>query len=176
MGIFQGSAELNELLRLKVRPSTGLVRAGVISVSTWTFCGMIDNGNVDSEHWHGVEHWVVPVWNRLDSDSIIVDMDRRNRVALTLWYLNDDRKRRRKGKKERMKAKVAFGQLEPEEISEVPANDQTISIVDPETTRVSSPEKPSRERKKKENIKKMMQLHTGKRYQLQMFLFKRCRM
>ena len=48
-----------------------------------------------------------------------------------------------------MKAKVAFGQLEPEEISEVPANDQTISVVDPETTRVSSPEKPSRERKKK---------------------------
>ena len=44
-----------------------------------------------------------------------------------------ERVKKRKGKKERMKAKVALGQ--PEEISEeVPANDQTISVVEQETT------------------------------------------
>ena len=44
-----------------------------------------------------------------------------------------EKAKKRKGKKERMKAKVALGQPE-EEISEVPTNDQTISIVDQETT------------------------------------------
>jgi protein KRI1 len=43
-----------------------------------------------------------------------------------------EKSKKRKGKKERMKAKVAVGQ--PEEVSEVPANDQTISVVDEETT------------------------------------------
>ena len=43
-----------------------------------------------------------------------------------------EKAKKRKGKKERMKAKVALGQ--PGEISEeVPANDQTISTVDEET-------------------------------------------
>ena len=43
-----------------------------------------------------------------------------------------EKAKKRKGKKERMKAKVALGQ--PGEISEeVPANDQTISTVDQET-------------------------------------------
>ena len=43
-----------------------------------------------------------------------------------------EKPKKRKGKKERMKAKVALGQ--PGEISEeVPANDQTISTVDEET-------------------------------------------
>ena len=44
-----------------------------------------------------------------------------------------EKAKKRKGKKERMKAKVALGQPE-EEISDVPTNDQTISIVDQETT------------------------------------------
>jgi protein KRI1 len=43
-----------------------------------------------------------------------------------------EKMKKRKGKKERMKVKVALGQ--PEEISEVPGNDQTISVVDQETT------------------------------------------
>jgi protein KRI1 len=43
-----------------------------------------------------------------------------------------EKAKKRKGKKERMKAKGALGQ--PEEISEVPGNDQTISVVDQETT------------------------------------------
>ena len=43
-----------------------------------------------------------------------------------------EKAKKRKGKKERMKAKVALGQ--PGEISEVPANDQTISVVDEEPT------------------------------------------
>ena len=43
-----------------------------------------------------------------------------------------EKAKKRKGKKERMKAKATLEQ--PEEISEVPANDQTISVVDPETT------------------------------------------
>lgn len=43
-----------------------------------------------------------------------------------------EKAKKRKGKKERMKAKATLGQ--PEEISEVPADDQTISVVDPETT------------------------------------------
>jgi protein KRI1 len=43
-----------------------------------------------------------------------------------------EKAKKRKGKKERMKAKVALGQ--PEDISEeVPVNDQTISVVDQET-------------------------------------------
>ena len=42
-----------------------------------------------------------------------------------------EKAKKRKGKKERMKAKVALGQ--PEEILEAPADDQTISAVDPET-------------------------------------------
>ena len=43
-----------------------------------------------------------------------------------------EKAKKRKGKKERMKAKVAHGQ--PEEISEVQANDQTITVADQETT------------------------------------------
>ena len=43
-----------------------------------------------------------------------------------------EKAKKRKGKKERMKAKVALGQ--PEEVSEVPPNDQTISVVDEEPT------------------------------------------
>ena len=42
-----------------------------------------------------------------------------------------EKAKKRKGKKERMKAKVALGQ--PGEISEVPVNDQTILAVDQET-------------------------------------------
>lgn len=43
-----------------------------------------------------------------------------------------EKTKKRKGKKERMKAKVALGQ--PDDISEVPANNETISVVDQETT------------------------------------------
>lgn len=43
-----------------------------------------------------------------------------------------EKAKKRKGKKERMKAKVALGQTE--EAEEVPPNDQTISVVDHETT------------------------------------------
>jgi protein KRI1 len=69
-----------------------------------------------------------------------------------------EKAKKRKGKKERMKAKATLGQPE-EEISEVPANDQTISVVDPETTSskkrkrgdkgIVQPEEPELQKKKK---------------------------
>jgi protein KRI1 len=73
-----------------------------------------------------------------------------------------EKAKRRKGKKERMKAKVALGQTE--EISEEkPANDQTISAVDQETTSfkkrkrdgkvIVQPEEPEpRKKKKRKNL------------------------
>ena len=56
-----------------------------------------------------------------------------------------EKTKKRKGKKERMKAKVALGQ--PEEVSEVPANDQTISVVDEEPTSFKK-----RKRDEKDNV------------------------
>ena len=56
-----------------------------------------------------------------------------------------EKAKKRKGKKERMKAKVALGQTE--EAEEVPPNDQTISVVDHETTSFKK-----RKRDEKDNV------------------------
>ena len=70
-----------------------------------------------------------------------------------------EKAKKRKGKKERMKAKATLGQ--PEEISEVPANDQINSVVDPETTSskkrkrrdkgIVQPEEPEPRKKKRKH-------------------------